>query len=137
MLCILRTERRTVAKLVIIPPNQRSVTNGIPTLLAASAMIARDCFFVPTKRIFLPAFAIERRALPAVSKHSSVLLRSITWIPLRSAKINGRICGFHFLLRCPKWQPASSRSLCVSVCIRILSIVVIIKNKIGVALSEY
>jgi hypothetical protein len=39
-------------KLVIIPPNQRSVTKGIPTLSAAFCTISRACFLVATNMIF-------------------------------------------------------------------------------------
>ena len=44
MLCIFFTLLRTVLKFVSIPPNQRSVTNGMFTLRAHSLMISFACF---------------------------------------------------------------------------------------------
>src|SRR5262245_35237705 len=37
------------------------------------------------------------------------------WIPLRSAKMNWRILGFHRRVWCPKWTPAARRASSVGV----------------------
>ena len=55
---ILRIDLRVVWKLVNIPPDQRSVTNGMLTAATRSATISLACFFVATKSTFLPDLAI-------------------------------------------------------------------------------
>ncbi len=102
---------RTVGKLVSIPPDQRSVTYGIPVAFTLSDTISFACFFVATNRIFLPDFAMLCRASAASSTFATVLWRSMMWMPLRSMKMYGAIFGFHLRLRCPKWTPASSNSV--------------------------
>ena len=100
-----------VTKLVNIPPGQRSVTKGMFTSPANVSNELLACFFVDTNKIFLPDFAICFIAAAASSALTTVLCKSITWIPLRSINMYGDMFGFHFLLRCPKCTPAPNRSL--------------------------
>ena len=67
----------TVGKLVNIPPDHRSVIYGIPTVFTFSETISLACFFVATKRIFLPDFAICFNASAASSNFTIVLCKSI------------------------------------------------------------
>src|SRR5688500_12502405 len=99
MLAIFLIDWRTVAKLVSIPPNQRSVTKGMFTFLACSATISLACFLVATNKILRPDFTICLIAEAASSVLVKVLFKSIMWIPLRSIKIYGAIFGFHLRVR--------------------------------------
>ena len=99
MLCIFFTLLRTVLKFVSIPPNQRSVTKGMFTRFALSCTISFACFLVATNMIFFPLRAIALRADAASCKPSTVLLRSMMWIPFFSAKMYGSILGFHFFFK--------------------------------------
>ena len=87
MLDIFLTALRIVGKLVSIPPGQRSITYGIFTDVAFSATISLACFLVATNKTFLPLLAIAFKASAASSIFTTVLLRSMIWIPLRSMKI--------------------------------------------------
>ena len=106
---ILRIDLRVVWKFVNIPPDQRSVTNGMLIAEIRSVIISFACFLVATKSTFLPDLAICFIAAHAWSRCAIVLLRSIMWIPFFSSKIYGAIAGFHFLFKCPKWTPASNK----------------------------
>src|SRR5436190_23517226 len=46
----------------------------------------------------------------AASSCLTLLDRSMMWMPLRASKMNGFIFGFHRLVWCPKWTPASNNS---------------------------
>ena len=75
----------------------------------ASATIGSwACFLVPTKRTWSPRATVSRTASRATSRRWTVWARSMMWIPLRSAKMNGRILGFQRRVWWPKWTPASS-----------------------------
>jgi hypothetical protein len=50
----------------------------------------------------------SRAAARARSSRLTVWARSMMWIPLRSAKMNGFILGFQRRVWWPKWTPASS-----------------------------
>ena len=101
---------RTVGKLVSIPPAQRSVTDGIPTAVAFSETISLACFLVATKRILRPLLARAFISSAASSTLTTVLCRSMMWMPFFWSKIYGAILGFHLRARCPKCAPASSNS---------------------------
>ena len=75
-----------VEKLVKSPPGHLSVIYGISSFLAASATIVLACFFVATKSIFLPDFAICFIAAAASSSIATVLFKSIICIPFCSIK---------------------------------------------------
>src|SRR5256714_10796088 len=98
-----------VTKFVSMPPSQRLLTYGIPARVASWATGSWACFFVPTKRIVSPRATVSRTASRATSSRLTVWARSMMWIPLRSAKMNGRILGFQRRVWWPKWTPASSR----------------------------
>ena len=55
---IFLTALRIVTKFVSIPPGHLSVMYGMFTFFTFSATISFACFFVATKRIFLPETAI-------------------------------------------------------------------------------
>ena len=97
-----------VAKLVSMPPSQRLFTYGWPARAASSAMGSWACFFVPTNRTVSPRATVSRTNSSASSSRLTVCARSMMWIPLRSAKMNGRILGFQRRVWWPKWTPASS-----------------------------
>src|SRR5690606_41056556 len=81
------------------------------SLLASSVTKSFACFLVATNMIFLPDRTTCLIALDASSRLTSVLFRSMIWMPFLSMKIYGAILGSHFLVKCPKWTPASSKSL--------------------------
>ena len=83
-----------VTKLVSMPPSQRWLTYGIPARVASSAIGSWACFLVPTKRTSSPRATVSRTTSRATSRRWTVWARSMMWIPLRSAKMNGRILGF-------------------------------------------
>ena len=76
-----------VAKLVNIPPDQRSVTYGMPMAATRSATMDLACFLVATKRIFFPLLAICFIADAASSSLTPVLCRSMMWMPFFSVKM--------------------------------------------------
>ena len=97
-----------VTKLVSMPPSQRWLTYGWPDRVASSAIGSWACFLVPTKRIESPWATVSRAKARAVSRRRTVCARSMMWMPLRSAKMNGFIFGFQRRVWWPKWTPASS-----------------------------
>ena len=99
MLDIFLIDLRTVAKLVNIPPNQRSVTYGIFNLSASVVTISCACFLVATNITLRPERTIERRAAEASSKEEIVLFRSMMWIPFFSIKMYGAILGSHLRVK--------------------------------------
>ncbi len=100
-----------VWKLVSRPPSQRWSTYGMPLAVAASLMVSRACFLVPTKRMVPPRPASSPAKSCACFSSRSVFCRSMMWIPPRSPKMKRRILGFHRRVWWPKWTPASSSSL--------------------------
>ena len=97
-----------VTKLVIMPPSQRLVTYGWPERIASCITGSCACFLVPTNSTLSPRATVSVTNSSAVSRRLTVWARSMMWIPLRSAKMNGRILGFHRRVWWPKWTPASS-----------------------------
>ena len=83
-----------VVKLVSMPPSQRLLTNGWPARVASWAIGSWACFFVPTKRMYSPRATVSRTNSRDDSRCLTVWARSMMWIPLRSAKMYGRILGF-------------------------------------------
>jgi hypothetical protein len=61
-----------VWKFVSSPPSQRWSTYGIPEAVAASLMVSRACFFVPTNRIVPPRPASSPAKSCAVFNRRSV-----------------------------------------------------------------
>ncbi len=70
---ILRIALRMVAKLVNIPPDQRSVTYGMFTDSAASVTMSFACFLVATNKMRFPLLAICLAAAAASSTSTTVL----------------------------------------------------------------
>ena len=103
-----------VWKLVSRPPSQRWLTYGMPDASAASAIVSRACFLVPTNSTVPPRAAIDEAKSCALASRTSVFCRSMMWIPLRSPKMKRRIFGFQRRVWWPKWTPASSSSLSVT-----------------------
>ena len=97
-----------VVKLVSMPPSQRLLTYGWLDRAASWATGSWACFLVPTKRTWSPRATVSRTNSRATSSRWTVWARSMMWIPLRSAKMNGRILGFQRRVWWPKWTPASS-----------------------------
>ena len=97
-----------VTKLVSMPPSQRLLTYGMSARVASSAIGSWACFLVPTNRTLSPRATVSRTNSRATSRRLTVWARSMMWIPLRSAKMNGRILGFQRRVWWPKWTPASS-----------------------------
>ena len=86
----------------------------MPAALAASAIVSRACFFVPTKRTVPPRLATSAANSWARASRTSVFCRSMMWMPLRSPKMKRRIFGFQRRVWWPKWTPASSSSFSVT-----------------------
>ena len=99
---------RMVTKLVIMPPSQRLVTYGWPARIASCITGSCACFLVPTNSTVSPRATVSVTNSSAVSRRLTVCARSMMWMPLRSAKMNGFIFGFQRRVWCPKWTPASS-----------------------------
>ena len=74
---IFRMAFRMVAKLVSMPPDQRSVTYGMLTDSAASVTMSLACFFVATNKMRLPLLAICFAAAAASSTRTTVLCKSM------------------------------------------------------------
>ena len=110
MEAIFLTALRMVGKLVSIPPAHLSVTYGISTDVARLAITSLACFLVATNRILRPERASSFIASAASSIFTTLLCRSMMWIPFFWSKIYGAILGFHLRARCPKCAPASSNS---------------------------
>ena len=91
-----------VTKFVSMPPSQRLVTYGWPARSDSWMIGSCACFFVPTKRTCSPRAVVSRIASRARSRRLTVWARSMMWIPLRSAKMNGRILGFQRRVWWPK-----------------------------------
>ena len=104
----------TVWKFVSSPPSQRWWIYGIPAASAASAIVSRACFLVPTNSTVPPRPATLEANSCACASSFSVRWRSMMWIPLRSPKMNLRILGFQRRVWWPKCTPASSSSLSVT-----------------------
>ena len=85
---------RIVTKLVSMPPSQRLLTNGMLARTASAAIGSWACFFVPTNSTSSPRATVSRTKSRATSSRCAVWARSMMWIPLRSAKMYGRILGF-------------------------------------------
>ncbi len=80
----------------------------MPARVASAASGSWACFLVPTNRTTSPRATVSRTKSRATSSRFAVWARSMMWIPLRSAKMNGRILGFQRRVWWPKWTPASS-----------------------------
>ena len=104
----------TVWKLVSSPPSQRWWMKGMSAAFAASAIVSRACFFVPTNSTVPPRPATPEANSWACARSFSVRWRSMMWIPLRSPWMNRRILGFQRRVWWPKCTPASSSSLSVT-----------------------
>ncbi len=74
---------RTVAKLVSVPPIQRSVTGGMLHFFASASTTGRICFFVPRNMICEPVAAKCRKKCVARYSPRIVSSRLITWILCR------------------------------------------------------
>src|SRR5919106_1632244 len=83
----------------------------MPQLSAASRIVSRACFLVPTNRIVPPRPASSPANSCALCSSRSVFCRSMMWIPPRSPWMKRRILGFQRRVWWPKWTPASSSSL--------------------------
>ena len=83
-----------VTKLVSMPPSQRLLTYGWLARVASWATGSWACFLVPTNRTWSPRATVSRTNSSATSRRWTVWARSMMWIPLRSAKMNGFIFGF-------------------------------------------
>ena len=82
-----------VMKLVSMPPSQRLLTYGWLARVASWATGSWACFLVPTNRTWSPRATVSRTNSSATSRRWTVWARSMMWIPLRSAKMNGRHLG--------------------------------------------
>src|SRR3990172_7114315 len=80
----------------------------MPAGVASWATGSWACFFVPMNRTGSPRATVSRTKSRAASSRWAGWARSMIWIPLRSAKMNGRILGFQRRVWWPKWTPASS-----------------------------
>jgi len=83
-----------VTKLVSMPPSQRLLTYGWLARVASWATGSWACFLVPTKRTWVTPRDRVAHELEGTSRRWTVWARSMMWIPLRSAKMNGFILGF-------------------------------------------
>ena len=91
-----------------IPPSQRSVRKNAPQRWASASTIGRSCFLVQMNKTRSPRRTMLRTAFWAPWRRSSVLRRSMMWMPFFSVKMNLLIFGFQRRVWCPKWTPASS-----------------------------
>ena len=69
---------------------------------------ARACRLVATKSTLPPCATVSRRNSSASWKRTSVSSRLMMWMPFRSPKMKGFICGSQRRVWWPKWAPVSS-----------------------------